>query len=205
MSEKTFAKSVTEIYRDLDLFKKISLTAIFSIIVLGFSIVYLIMAPTVVIMDSDRKMHSFIGERREVVVTENEIKKMAEDFIRRRFEWDLYTPSEIIANLSPIVTAGLKDKLNEDVKKQSESFKSVSQYVGKIQVTVDPEGNVIGVFDKILRITGNLKNDSSGPEAIQKIPLLSEAQVLLRIVRGSVTPENPLGIYINSVVSYEQN
>lgn len=205
MSEKTFAKSVTEVYRDLDLFKKISLTALFSVIILGFTIVYLIMAPTIVIMDTDRKIQSFVGERREVVVTENEIKKMAEDFIRRRFEWEQYTPSEIIATLSPIVTSGLKDKLSEEIKKQSESFKAVSQYVGKIQVSVDHEGNVIGAFDKILRITGSLKNESSNLEAIQKIPLLSEAQVLLRIVRGSVTPENPLGIYINSVVSYEQN
>jgi hypothetical protein len=205
MSEKTFAKSVTEVYRDLDLFKKISLSAIFIVIVLGFTIVYLITAPTIVIMDGDRKIQSFVGERREVVVTENEIKKMAEDFIRRRFEWEQYTPSEIIANLSPIVTSGLKDKLSEEIKKQSESFKTVSQYVGKIQISVDPEGKVIGAFDKILRISGSLKNDSSNLEAIQKIPLLSEAQVLLKIVRGPVTPENPLGIYINSVVSYEQN
>lgn len=205
MTEKKFAKNVTEIYRDLDLFKKIAIGALLSDVVLGFIIVYLLMAPTIIIMEHERKMHSFIGERREAIVTENEIKKMAEDFIKRRYEWDLYTPSEIVAGIAPIVTSGLKDKLADEIKKQTESFKAISQYVGKIQVSVDPEGNVIGVFDKILRITGNIKNDSSNLEAIQKIPLLSEAQVLLKIVRGSITPENPLGIYINTVVSYEQN
>lgn len=205
MSEKTFTKSVSEIYQNLDFFKKLTLGALISQIILGFIIGYLVMAPTIVIMEHERKMHSFVGDRREVIVTENEIKKMAEDFIKRRYEWDEYTPAEIIANLAPILTSGLKDKLTEEIKKQSESFRAVSQYVGRVQISVDPEGNVIGAFDKVLRITGNLKNDSSNLEAIQKIPLLSEAQVLLKIVRGAVTPENPLGIYINSVVSYEQN
>lgn len=205
MTEKTFAKGVTDIYRSLELFKKIAIGAIITDVILGFIICYLIMAPTIVILESEKGKLSFIGERREAVVTENEVKKIAEDFIKRRYEWEQYSQGDIMTKLRSIVTSGLHEKLTDELKKQHDSFKSVSQYVGKVQITVDPEGNVIGVFDKILRITGNVKNDSTNLEAMQKIPLLSESQILIKVVRGSSTPENPLGIYVNSVVNYEQN
>jgi hypothetical protein len=205
MTEKTFVKNVTEIYKSLEFFKKLAMSSIASNAILGFVVGYLILAPTIVISESEKNILSFSGERKEIVVTEKEIKKIAEDFIKRRYQWDEYSQSEILANLTPLLTSGLKEKIADELKKQHESFKTVSQYVGKVQITVDAEGNVVGVFDKILRITGNLKNDSTNLEAIQKIPLLSESQILLKVVRGSVTLENPLGIYVNSVVNYEQN
>ena len=205
MIEKTFVKNVTEIYKSLEFFKKLAISSIASNAILGVVIGYLILAPTIVISESDKHVLSYSGERREIAVTEKEVKKVAENFIKRRFQWDEYSQSGILANLAPLLTSGLKDKIADELKKQHESFKSVSQYVGKVQITVDADGNVIGVFDKILRITGNLKNDSTNLEAIQKIPLLSESQILMKVVRGSVTLENPLGIYINSVVNYEQN
>jgi len=205
MTEKTFVKNVTEIYKSLEFFKKLAMSSIASNAILGFVVGYLILAPTIVISEGEKNILSFSGERKEIVVTEKEIKKIAEDFIKRRYQWDEYSQSEILANLTPLLTSGLKEKIADELKKQRESFKTVSQYVGKVQITVDAEGNVVGVFDKILRITGNLKNDSTNLEAIQKIPLLSESQILLKVVRGSVTLENPLGIYVNSVVNYEQN
>ena len=181
------------------------MSSIASNAILCFIVGYMILAPTIVISESDKQILSFSGERKEIVVTEKEIKKVAEDFIKRRFEWDEYSQVEIMANLTPLLTYGLKEKIADELKKQKDSFKSISQYVGKVQITVDADGNVVGVFDKILRITGNLKNDSTNLEALQKIPLLSESQILMKVVRGSVTLENPLGIYINSVVNYEQN
>lgn len=205
MNERPFTKSIMELYRDLDLFKKIAVGSLLSVIILGFIVVYLLTVPAIVINENSGRVQSYAGERREIVITEAELKKIAHDFIKRRYEWDQYTPSEIITNIAPIVTSGLKEKLTVDIKKQSESFRAVSQYVGKVQMNIDPEGNIVGAFDKILRITGNLKNDSSDQDSIQKIPLLSEAQVLIKVVRGSVTPENPLGLYINSVVTYENN
>lgn len=205
MTEKTFVKNVSEIYKSLDFFKKLAMGSIASNAILGFVVGYMVLAPTIVIFESEKQVLSFSGERKEIVVTEKEIKKVAEDFIKRRFEWDEYSQGEIMANLDPLLTSGLKEKMAEELKKQHDSFKSVSQYVGKVQITVDAEGNVVGVFDKILRITGNLKNDSTNLEALQKIPLLSESQILIKVVQGSVTLENPLGIYINSVVNYEQN
>ena len=205
MTEKTFVKNVTEIYKSHEFFKKLAMSSIASNAILGFVVGYLILAPTIVISEGEKNILSFSGERKEIVVTEKEIKKIAEDFIKRRYQWDEYSQREILANLTPLLTSGLKEKIADELKKQRESFKTVSQYVGKVQITVDAEGNVVGVFDKILRITGNLKNDSTNLEAIQKIPLLSESQILLKVVRGSVTLENPLGIYVNSVVNYEQN
>ena len=180
MTEKTFVKNVTEIYKSLDFFKKLAMGSIASNTILGFIISYMMLVPTIIISESEKQILSFSGERKEIVVTEKEIKKVAEDFIKRRFEWDEYSQGEIMANLDPLLTSGLKEKIADELKKQHDSFKSVSQYVGKVQITVDAEGNVVGVFDKILRITGNLKNDSTNLEALQKIPLLSESQILIK-------------------------
>jgi hypothetical protein len=55
----------------------------------------------------------------------------------------------------------------------------LKQYVGKISVTIDKNNRIIGIFDKVLRVGG--------------IPLLSEAQVLIGIVKGLVTTTNKLG------------
>jgi hypothetical protein len=149
---------------------------------------------------------SFLGEKREIVITDNEIKKLVENFIKRRYEWDTFSVDEVMDGLNPIITNGLKEKITTEISKQAESYKTFSQYVGKVQITVDEHGNVVGIFDKILRITGKLKNGADSlPGMIEKIPLLSEAQVLVKVVRGAITDENPLGIYINSLVNYEPN
>lgn len=198
--EKTFVKSITEIHQRLQLFQNLAFLAVLTSLLLAGCLGVSLLADPIVILEGREEKLSFIGKKREVVITDKEIKSIAERFIKRRYEWDQFSVEEMSDNLNPFLTSGLKEKIFSEINKNADSYRAISQYVGKISIEVDEKGNVIGVFDKILRITGKLKND---PSIIEKIPLLSEAQVMIKIVKGSVTHENPLGIYINSVLNYE--
>jgi hypothetical protein len=106
-----------------------------------------------------------------------------------------------MANLTPIISSGLKSKIADELTKEEKASKysAFSGYVGKITISIDEQNNIVGTFDKILRIHSKL----SGDLGIEKIPLLSEAQVMIKVISGMVTEENPLGIYINAVINYE--
>ena len=202
-SDKTFVKSVSEIYQRLELFKRIAIGSVVSNVILGFCLSLTLFSDPIVIMETGAEKLSFNGEKREVEVTETEIKKLVENFIKRRFQWEKFSTFEVMDRLGPIVTNGLREKISNEIEKQSESYKSISQYVGKIQVEIDADGNVVGTFDKVLRITGKSQGGSDIPKLPEKIPLLSESQIMVKVVLGTRTDENPLGLYVNSVVSYE--
>jgi hypothetical protein len=204
-TEKNFVKSVSEIYQSLQLYKNLTILAVAANMLLAIAVNGLLLAEPIVIMYKGAEKLSFIGEKKEVVVNEAEIKGLVEKFIKKRYEWETFTVDNVIDNINPIVTSGLREKISTEISKQAESYKAISQYVGKVQITVDANGNVIGVFDKILRISDSLKNSAKILPSMNKIPLLSEAQILVKVVRGNITDENPLGIYINSVVNYEPN
>lgn len=157
-----------------------------------------------VIMESNSEKLSFKSTRKEVVITEKEIKKLVENFIRRRYEWEQFNLQDVMSNLSPLISSGLKTKIADDLKKEEKTAmnQAFSQYVGKINITIDEAHNIVGSFDKILRIHKKITS-ASGDIPIEKIPLLSEAQIMVKVVKGTVTEENPLGLYINRVMSYE--
>lgn len=203
--EKTFVKSVSEIYQWLNLLKKLAIGLVISnIILLGF-LGYMIQSNPIVILEKEEEKLSFLGDKREVKITDREIKKAVEKFIRLRYEWESFDFNVTMDRLIPIITSGLKEKIASEISNQKDSYKAISQYVGNVKVTLDEHGNVIGVFDRILRITGKLKDGVNLPGISEKIPLLSESQIMVKVVKGTATEENPLGIYINSVVNYETN
>lgn len=197
--EKTFPKSINEIYQRLNLFQRLVVGLVLSNVILLAMLGFLIQLDPIVILEKDEEKLSYQGARREVIITDKEIKKAVEKFIRLRYEWEAFNMEEMVDKLSPIITPGLKEKIVAEVSSQKESYKIMSQYVGKAKVTVDENGNVIGIFDRILRITGKLKEGMNPPPISEKIPLLSEAQIMVKVVKGTVTDENPLGIYINSL------
>ncbi len=200
-TQKPFVKSVLEFQSRLKLYEKIILSLTIANILFGVMVVGTIFSNPLVILESDGEKLSFKSSHKEVTITENEIKKLVEKFIRRRYEWDKFSIDAMIANLSPIMSGGLKSKIADDLAKEEKASKysAFSQYVGKINITIDEQKNIVGTFDKILRIHNKL----SGDLGIEKIPLLSEAQVMVKVITGMVTDENPLGLYINAVVNYE--
>ncbi|MFP5386025.1 MAG: hypothetical protein ACLGHN_08110 [Bacteriovoracia bacterium] len=203
--EKTFVKSLSDLYQKISYLQRISVGLVVSNLTLLVILTYLLQSNPIVILEKDEEKLSFQGEKREIVVTDKEIKKAVEKFIKYRYEWETFSLPEMMGNLSPIITSGLKDKILSEVKSQKDSYSAISQYVGKIKMTVDESGNVIGVFDRIIRITGKVKDNVKLPSLPEKIPLLSEGQVMVKVVKGAITAENPLGIYINSIINYETN
>jgi len=158
---------------------------------------------TTVIMEKDGTLLSFQGERKNAPITKEEIKKIAERFIKKRFEWEKFNLDEKMDNISTLVTSSLKSKIRNDLIKESSSYSSISQYVGKMSFILGESGEVVVSFDKILRLTTKPSGDGEALASIpEKIPLLSETQVQLIIVKGTSTDENPLGLYVNSVSEY---
>ncbi len=202
---KPFVKSITEFQKRLTLYEKTLTYSIIANIIMAIILLILSLSNPLVIMEGEAEKLSFTASRQDVTITENEIKKVVENFIRRRFEWEQFSIDQVIGNLSPLISSGLKQKIAEELLKEEKTFSynTFSQYVGRINITIDSENNIVGSFDKILRI--NRKIDSSGLDSmsLEKIPLLSEAQVMVKVIRGLVTKDNPLGLYINSVINYE--
>lgn len=198
-----YVKSVTEFQVKLKFYEKLILYILLANLVFGAIAFNSILRNPLVILEKDGEKLSFTTKYKEVVITENEIKKLVENFIKRRFEWEKFSIDTVISNLSPLLSSGLREKLIADLEKEEKTNKNqeFSQYVGKINITIDSDNNIIGVFDKILRI--HAKADGANGFLPEKIPLLSESQVMVKVVKGSITNENPLGLYINSVVNYE--
>lgn len=200
--QKPFVKSVLEFQNRLKFYEKIILFSVVANILFAIVVMFSVFSDPLVIMEKDAEKLSFQGVRKEITITEKEIKKLVENFIRRRYEWDKFSIDSMITNLSPILSSGLKGKIAEDLVREEKASKNqaFSQYVGKINITIDEAHNIVGTFDKILRIHSKISTSSGG---LEQIPLLSEAQLMVKVVKGSVTEENPLGLYINAVINYE--
>jgi hypothetical protein len=202
---RPFVKSVHEFQSRIRFYERTVLYMCVGAIFSGAVIFNMILNDPIVIMEKDGKKLSFSSKREEIVITEDEIKNLVENFIRRKYEWDKFSVETVMGNLSPLISSGLRGKIYEDLTKEEKNmrYEDFSQYVGRVEVTIDADNNVIGSFDKILRIHNRIKNGDGGEYLPGKIPLLSEAQIMVKVVKGFATQENPLGLYINSVVNYE--
>jgi len=186
-----FVENIDEIYKKINFYKQSLVSAVACGVLQAITILCLIFSSPIVIVEKDGERIGHIGEKKELTITEGEIKELARKFIKDRYEWQEFKPEYIVSNLSPIVNSGLKAKIRNKLEKRLEQLKGqqVSQYVGKIKIHIDENKRIIGVFDKVLRI--------------ENIPLISEAQVLIGIVKGFSNKANKIGLYINSVVNYE--
>jgi len=205
--EHQYVTSIVGEQKKSNFLKNILLILAFANGILCASVLTFILLPQIVILEKDGLAISYQGERKEIVITQDEIKKMAQDFIKARYEWDQFDLDQKLDELTSFTTPGLKEKLELDFKKNLESFKVISQYVGKLELNTHPNGVIDVKFDKILRLTAKPQGDdasalSSMPE---KIPLLSQTQVQLQIARGKKLPSNPLGIYVNALTEYGSN
>lgn len=202
---RPFVKSVLEFQSKLKFYEKIILYSVVANILFAISLMVAVFSDPLVIMEKEAEKLSFVAKRKEVTITEKEIKKLVENFIRRRYEWDKFSIDEMMENLSPILSSGLKGKIADELAKEEKAskYQAFSQYVGKISIAIDENHNIIGKFDKILRIHNKIQTSDGGSLPMEKIPLLSEAQVMVKVTKGSITEENPLGLYINAVINYE--
>lgn len=201
---KPFVKSVMEFHTRIKYYEKVILYFAFSNVLFAISVMFCVFSDPLVIMERDAEKLSFTSKRKEVSITEEEIKKLVENFVRRRYEWENFSIKQVMASLSPLLSEGLKSKIADELEKEEKTsrYQDFSQYVGKISISIDESHNIVGTFDKILRIHSKITT-TGGDLPIEKIPLLSESQVMVKVVKGAVTHENPLGLYINGVINYE--
>ena len=190
-NKSPFIENIDEIYNKINFYKKSLVSAVACGVLQAITILCLTFSSPIVIIEKDGERIGHIGEKKELTITEGEIKELARKFIKDRYEWQEFNPEYIVSNLSPIVKSGLKAKIRKKLENRWEQLKGqqVSQYVGKIKVHIDEHKRIIGVFDKVLRI--------------ENIPLFSETHVLIGIVKGFSNKANKIGLYINSVVNYE--
>lgn len=190
-NETPFINNISEIYQKINFYKKGFIAAVTCGVFQSITILCLIFSNPIVIHEKDGERLGYVGERKEIIITQREIKELVKKFIKRRYEWQVFKPELITRELSPFIKNGLSKKIKVNLLKEQKQLKgqNIKQYVGKIIVKIDKNNRIIGLFDKVMRIEG--------------IPLLSEAQVLIGIVKGLVTKSNKLGLYINSVVNYE--
>lgn len=203
--QRPFVKSVLDFQKRLKFYEKIILYTNIAMIALTAINIQMTIRDPIVILEKDGQKLSYQSERKEVEVTEKEIIKLVENFIHRRYEWDSFSMEGVLAELSPIISVGLKEKLASDLEKEAKTSKNelFSQYVGKVKVTIDKENNIVGTFDKILRVQKKITGSDGDLLPLEKIPLISEAQVMIKVIRGMTTSSNPLGLYINGIINYE--
>lgn len=192
-NKPSFVSNISEIYKKIDFYRKGLITATICAVIQSVIILCLIFSNPIVIYEKEGERIGYIGKNEAVTISEGEIKELVKRFIRNRYEWGEFNPRVIAENLRPYTKKNLVTKVLTKLSSEMKQFegKPIQQYVGKIHVSIDQENKIVGTFDKILRVQG--------------IPLLSESQVLIGIVKGMTTKTNKLGLYINSVVDYETN
>ena len=83
--QRPFVKSVLEFQSRLKFCEKIITSLVFTNVLFALIIGVGVFENPLVIMEKDSEKLSFQSERREVEITEKEIKRLVENFIRRRY------------------------------------------------------------------------------------------------------------------------
>ena len=175
----------------LFIYKVIGLSLVGLSVLLTILCFYLAYQAPVVIQQKEDDFTYFVGKRRKVNLTENNIKHFVSNYIRLRYKWDKLDPNAITENIDPLVTDGFKKQTWRELKRiKDHDFKgkSLKQDVSGIEVRVS-KTKTIAIFDRILRVGG--------------IPLLIPTQISFHFVRGRKSVWNQAGIFINGVTLHE--
>lgn len=146
----------------------------------------------IVILSSDNDFFYFQGQHTNVNLTETDIKRFTESFVKRFYNWQELEPETILKNVGPLVTDGFKENtlLNMKNRKEKEfSGKKIQQSATGVIVQVNKD-STLATFDVILRVDG--------------IPLIVPTQIALSLVRGAKTEWNPMGLYVNSLTQFDR-
>ena len=101
----------------------------------------------------------------------------------------LSVKKRIVNGVDIVIMCAHKKRFDDSIIDLINELIDSKKFTKQIKIHIDEHKRIIGVFDKVLRI--------------ENIPLISEAQVLIGIVKGFSNKANKIGLYINSVVNYE--
>ena len=142
--------------------------------------------PIVIVYDGESKSH-LVGERKNDVLTQNDLKKFILDFIKSRYTWNQLEPSRVLESISCQLTGRFLKKLEKKLAKSSHQNKkgeNIEQYAAFVRAKVDGE-KFTALFDKVVRVNG--------------IPFVTPSRVSLSIVRDVRKSCNPQGLYIDGI------
>jgi hypothetical protein len=158
--------------------------------ILVLSLIVMAFRSPLVIEKTGLEKHYYQSERKSDSITEKDVENFVRDFLGQMFNWNSLTPDVILKQVAPFVTAGLADKIKQELIQRTEKDfkgKALSEGITNIQVQVT-EKDVLASFDKVLRIDGT--------------PLVVPTQIEFNIIRGSSTRWNPIGLYVNGLVEH---
>ena len=146
--------------------------------------------PIVVLANGEN--HEYLsGQRKHLPLSEKQVKRFTQKFLKLRYEWEVLRPESIQKNLSPFVTKGLGKKLfklTKHLKEKELQNKATSQVIVHVMVEVNRK-EVIATFDKLLRVD----------EVLIPIP----TKVSLNLIRSHPNAWNPFGLLINGLVEHQ--
>ncbi|MBF0361160.1 MAG: hypothetical protein HQK49_09120 [Oligoflexia bacterium] len=186
-------------------YKTIALTSILVVVMLIGYLFYNLSKPPIVIDCSNNLKRSMIVISDIPKITKNDIEELVKSYILQRYEWNSFIPAQILEKIKPLVTSGLLEKIEIDLKKSSNTN-------NKDNVSADANNNssMKNVKQKIL-----INNISIGEQkitvkfdrivTIENLKLVSSLELAIEVIKGEITINNPFGIYINRIVEYEKN
>ena len=181
----------TDINSLLRTHKLINLGLILVCILQVFVIGLMYFSSPIVVLQDGKEQSYFIGHRTNVSISEDDVKRFVENFLKIRYEWKNLDPKSMQKSLAPIVTDGLSEKLLQiltHLKNEEFQGKETSQSIVNIDVNVTEE-KITSKFDKLLKIEG--------------IPIPVPTTVSLNIIRGTPNTWNPIGLLVNGIIEHQ--
>ena len=150
-------------------------------IALAMAIVVIVLAnrDPLVVMEKCGSKAFYQAKRKTIVAKPQDIKKFARNFVATVYGEG--EPKAIVTGLSCVATKGFLDKLRKQMGRQK-----IIQYVGQSKVILQ-EGKTLVSFDRIVRI--------------KDTPIVARQTVELKIARDVQTACNPLGLYVNGMIT----
>lgn len=154
--------------------------------------VYAFNKKAIVIGLSESENLYFVGSRKNQPITEADVLHVSKRFIESRYAWKSYAVDSIVRDVTPVVTYGFLKKLIIQLE-QSKDFidkNKVSQDV-IIQSIKTEDGSVTAYLDQVVAVG-------------EKVKAVRPIKVSLEIIKESANKFNPRGLYVNSIIEFEE-
>lgn len=163
--------------------------------------------PVVVALDCNGGKSFLAGRREKVNLTDDDVKRFIEEWVRLRYTWNAFDPDKIVKAVAPLSTDGLQEKLKELLGKKTSApsaaqaqttsgtaqstagNQSLEEDISHVRVLLTDK-DAIASFDRILRING--------------IPLIIPSEVSLQIIQSTPTHWNLAGLFVNGVIEHDE-
>lgn len=175
----------------LYVYKGIGVGLLTVVILLTITCITLVNKNPIVILASENESSYFQGRYTKQKTSEADLKRFAEKFVTKYYEWNELNPEQIVKNIEPLITDDLKETMLTQLKQRKEKDflgKKIKQSVAGISVRVTKD-EIITTFDIVMRVEG--------------IPLIVPTQLTLLLAKGVKTEWNPMGLYVNTVSTRE--